>query len=431
MRWAAEATLAALVIAGVTTEAFSAAPQENAAAKDKASAVPPSIDGAIGKKLVSIDGSLITLSASEGGLSREIVTPNGAVQKTAFHFLNDRLGTVMDSRDTGKVTGVFRIGGSEINIQYADGSSETVLTNSAGGISIATKSPRSAIYCTTWYPEGHVFSQEERETAVAQYASRLGLADGGGSKIDASAHTDCNADAFAQSETAAKPGSGKMEPTKTDNNAEVAKANSKAATPAALAAAGVLAGSLGGSAIAATKPVASKRPQVVNAATTAPKTTTDVAAEGHVIEVRNSEVHRIDGDSVAPPATAADPVGTRAAQKLASLDPNQGMAAPNQKGASSCLSVDSDGNYWGFRNHCAYAVQFAYCLMGTSPIASCQDGAVAGSVAGYGFGALVTDRSLQETGVTHDFRWVACQGGVGEVIPRLEQASPPSGRCVR
>jgi hypothetical protein len=104
---------------------------------------------------------------------------------------------------------------------------------------------------------------------------------------------------------------------------------------------------------------------------------------------------------------------------------------PGQHGASTCLSVESDGTHWGFRNHCGYTVQFAYCLMGGKQLASCSDGAVAGSVAGNGFGALVADESLKETDAKHDFRWVACQGGAGEVIPHLDQIDPPSGRCVR
>ena len=87
--------------------------------------------------------------------------------------------------------------------------------------------------------------------------------------------------------------------------------------------------------------------------------------------------------------------------------------------------------HWGFRNHCGYDVQFAYCLMQGNQLASCHDGAVAGSVAANGFGALVADESLKETDAKHDFRWVACQGGAGEVIPRLDQIEPPSGRCVR
>jgi len=76
-------------------------------------------------------------------------------------------------------------------------------------------------------------------------------------------------------------------------------------------------------------------------------------------------------------------------------------------------------------------VQFAYCLRSGAALASCSDGAVAGSVAGNGFGALVADESLKETDAAHDFRWVACQGGAGEVIPHLDAVDPPSGRCVR
>jgi hypothetical protein len=56
---------------------------------------------------------------------------------------------------------------------------------------------------------------------------------------------------------------------------------------------------------------------------------------------------------------------------------------------------------------------------------------VGGKVAPNGFGVLVADQSLKEVDVTHDFRWVACQGGAGEGIPRLDQTNPPSGRCVR
>jgi len=88
--------------------------------------------------------------------------------------------------------------------------------------------------------------------------------------------------------------------------------------------------------------------------------------------------------------------------------------------------------HWGFRNHCAYTVQFAYCTLdGIVQLTSCKDGAVGGSVAPNGFGVLVADQSLKEVDVTHDFRWVACQGGAGEVIPRLDQTNPPTGRCVR
>jgi hypothetical protein len=145
-----------------------------------------------------------------------------------------------------------------------------------------------------------------------------------------------------------------------------------------------------------------------------------VAAEAREIEVRQSDVHVIDP----VPAQESKP------QVLASATAAN-PAAPEQKGASSCLSVESDGSHWGFRNHCGYTVQFAYCLLAGTQLASCRDGSVAGSVAGMGFGALVADESLKETDAKHEFRWVACQGGAGEVIPHLDQIDPPSGRCVR
>ena len=126
------------------------------------------------------------------------------------------------------------------------------------------------------------------------------------------------------------------------------------------------------------------------------------------------------------------PADAHAPQVLASANPPQGGAAPDQRGASSCLSVESDGSHWGFRNHCAYPVQFAYCLMsGGDRVASCSDSPLTGGIAGNGFGALVADESLKETDAAHDFRWVACQGAAGEVIPRLDQMNPPTGRCVR
>jgi hypothetical protein len=396
MRWAAQAAMAGLFVAGFSADAFSATAQDSTApAKEsaKAETAPASLDSVIGKKLVSIDGSLITLSASEGVLAREIVSPNGAVQKSNFRFINDRLGTVSDARDNAKVVGVFRTGQSDINIQYADGTVETLLATTAGGISLETKAPAGVAYCTAWYPEGHVFSTDERKAALAQYASRLGLADAGEKRTETS--HGCNA--------ASAPAA--------DSNVKKADApKAEAAKPAVLASAAgaaVAAGALAGK--------------------VAPKTA-DVAANAaaNAIDVRTSEVHAID--AVAAVAKPEEKTGTPAPQRLASLEQ---PAAETPKGASGCLSVESDGSHWGFKNRCGYTVQFAYCLMGGSLLASCKDGAVVGSVAGNGFGALVSDESLKETDVAHDFRWVACQGGAGEVIPHLDETNPPSGRCVR
>jgi hypothetical protein len=420
MRWAAQAAVAGLFVAGFSADAFSAtAPDSTAPAKEsvKPEAASPSLDSIIGKKLVSIDGSLITLSASEGVLAREIVSANGAIQKSNFRFINDRLGTVSDARDNAKVVGVFRTGQSDINIQYADGTIETLLATTSGGISLETKASAGAAYCTTWYPEGHVFSMDERKAALAQYASRLGLGDNGDK---APASHGCNTAApTPPADTSAK----KIDPPKAD-----------AAKPAVLASAAG-AGAAAAAAVKAAPKVAdvaatAVAPKLADAAATAVAAkTTDVAASAaaKAIEVRTSEVHAID----AVAATGEKPdakTDAPAPQKLASLEQ---PAAETPKGASGCLSVESDGSHWGFKNKCGYTVQFAYCLMGTSALASCKDGAVVGSVAGSGFGALVTDESLKETDVAHDFRWVACQGGAGEVIPHLDETNPPSGRCVR
>src|SRR5204862_6364458 len=127
---------------------------------------------------------------------------------------------------------------------------------------------------------------------------------------------------------------------------------------------GVRATVVGATAIADAGSAASKRAQVVKTANAAAsKTTADLAAETHAIEVRNSKVHLIDTNSATEPTQVEKPEAP-APQKLASLETNRGAVPPNQRGASNCLWVESDGSHWGFRNKCEYTVQFAYCLMG-------------------------------------------------------------------
>jgi hypothetical protein len=121
----------------------------------------------------------------------------------------------------------------------------------------------------------------------------------------------------------------------------------------------------------------------------------------------------------APPAAAAS---------IASNDKND---------AGHCLKVDSDGSHWGFRNACDFAVQFAYCMAGGSDsLTACGDRntvttSAAGSVAANGFGALMADTSLKEKDAAHNFRWIACGGGAGEVVAHLDHYEPPAGRCER
>src|SRR6266446_2176711 len=398
MRCAARAAWTAIVMVGAATNVHSA-PRVEAPAppKEKEAQAAQSLDAVIDQMLISIDGSIISLTASEGRMAREIVGANGAVQRTSFVFINDRLGTVADARDAAHITGVFRASESEIEIQYADGSSEIVLANAAGGISIESRAPSSDAYCTSWYPEGHVFSLDERKAALAQYASRLGLAEGVEKKPDAG-RFGCKAG------------------TSTANAAPVAEKAAAASAPAAPAAvpvapvtapAAVSAPPAGDKAVpAAGKQGAAKSPPAPRRVTRAPTPLPGLAAPKNApsrlaeltptkpVEVRESEVHLIDTD---PPKDSQ--AQTDASASAAALPANADIAA--QIGASTCLSVESDGMHWGFRNHCAYTVQFAYCTLdGVVQLTSCKDGAVGGSVAPNGFGVLVADESLKEVDVT-------------------------------
>lgn len=114
-----------------------------------------------------------------------------------------------------------------------------------------------------------------------------------------------------------------------------------------------------------------------------------------------------------------------------SASPATPLIIPPRRTASNCLSVESDGLHWGFRNHCAVDLQFAYCVMkGADRLTSCGQSVVPGSVAANGFGALVADTDLKRPDATHAFRWVACVGGAGEVVPHLDQIEPAAGRCL-
>jgi len=175
MKCAAVAAWSAVLLVGVATAAYAAAQGDPSPPKRDEAKAAKSLEATFGKTLIAIDGSTIEIIASEGRISREIVTPNGAVQRSNFVFINARLGTVADAREASRVLGVFRASDSEMLIQYGDGSSETVVPNSDGGITIEMSSPKNPTYCTAWYPEGHVFSLEDRKAALLQYANRLGL----------------------------------------------------------------------------------------------------------------------------------------------------------------------------------------------------------------------------------------------------------------
>jgi hypothetical protein len=351
---------------------------------------PAAIAGISGKKLLAIDGSSLTLTTNDDGIAREIVAPNGTAKKNQFAFLNDRVGSVSDGDGNDKVVGVFRLTAKGIVTEYSDGRSEVLYPNSDGGVSMLLNAPSGEAFCMAWYPEGHRFSLDERKAALAEYASKLGL--------DAAAPKKA-------AKPAPKPSCG---------------------TPAADAESGPLPATHGASAAPKLTPIpkperhAGLAHPFMQVASTQPASFTAPAPRdsGQPVEVRNATIHTIDADArdVTP------------GHEMASLDPHPAPSAA----ASQCLSVDSDGQHWAFRNHCGYDVQFAYCLMNAGdPLASCDKGSISGSVSPNGSSALIADKSLSETNADHDFRWVACSGGAGEVVVHLDHSDPPAGRCVR
>ena len=100
--------------------------------------------------------------------------------------------------------------------------------------------------------------------------------------------------------------------------------------------------------------------------------------------------------------------------------------------SSDCLSVETNGADVGFRNRCAYGVQFAYCLQKASdPAVTCDAGSKTGTIAASGFTAVLQDAGIKSAEAEHDFRWVACSGNTNDVVAHLDRADPPAGRCVK
>lgn len=339
-------------------------------------------EGISGKTLTGVDGSRIALTLIEGGIERQITETNSQPKKTTFTFMNDRLGTVVE--DGGQaaganVTGFFRLTDTGVEVRYADGRGEMLTATPDGGVLMRLSAINGDMSCRSWYPSGHLFSDTDKKLAVAEYASRLGL----GPAPKESCEGAPAAPLAATPPSAFHP-------------AEVKPPHEKAAH---------------------IKPTSFISPSIMPSAAPA-----KLAALTSVT-VKDSVVHSIDEGA---DAAAAPPV------VMTSLPKTQALPA-GQRDASVCLKVESDGAHWGFRNSCGYAVQFSYCMWhGSEQLASCDDGhAVSGSVAANSIATLTSDTRFGGKEDNHDFRWVACDGGAGEVVAHLDHADPPSGRCER
>ena len=323
-------------------------------------------DAVTGTKLSSLEGSTAQLSLGESGLDLAVTAPDGGTTDKLFEYVSDRLGVVYDSGDKSTPIGVFRQSGNGIDAEYADGHSELISTNNGGGLTIAIHAPDSGLMCMKWYPQGHVFDESERKEALAAYANKLGLS--------------------------------------SDENMKAPAATSCTDAPARTA--------------SVQKPVAKAGRAPVKLAMQTPKT----------ILVKASDIHTIDpmpGAAIAATAFAAPAVADTGAHLV-----KTSAEVPPNHGASECLSIDSDGQNWGFRNACDNSVQFAYCLQnGKDAGTACGSGTAIGGVAQHGFFALIASSAVIDD--NHQFRWVACAGDAGTVTPHLDRTDPPAGRCVR
>jgi hypothetical protein len=340
-----------------------------------------------GVKLIAVDGSALTLSSSEGGFALALAAPNGAIRHSTFSFVSDKLGTIADDGDAGHVVGFFRETDSGLEAQFADGRTESLIANGDGGVALTLHAAGGETSCFAWYPSGHAFSATEKQAALAAYAERLGVSE--------------------HARKAARPA---------QTCAPAATHIARKQTPPPPAQGPYKIGMYQGGAVMSSG-----------------------AAGLTQVAVRTSEVHTIDAAvaplaAISPPAATVQPAAP-VSQQLSAPPLAQvtlASAVPDGHGASDCLAIESDGANVGFRNRCAYGVQFAYCLQKASdPAADCGAGARSGAVSANGYVLLLTDTNIKSADAERDFRWVACSGGNGSVVAHLDRADPPAGRCTR
>lgn len=340
---------------------------ETLAAKPPAPASAPF--GAVsGKTLGGVDGSSIALNLIEGGMELQVMPADGNARKTTFTFMTDRMGTVVE--DSG--------------VSGAGTSVTGFFRLTAKGVEVRYADGRSAMLSSSG--DGVQMALEGDTGASCRSWYPAGHA-------------------FSEA----------------DKKAALNAYASRLGLP-------VAAGDTGGGCSSAVAPLASNSAPPVSST---PEKRSDAKAPARIAKA-SYQLGDYKGLEAVSVRTA--PVRPVDAEVKASLGETLAAVAPktaDKDAASSCLKVDSDGSHWGFRNDCSFAVQFAYCMAGGQGLADCDKGAVPGSVAANGFGALSADNSLKESDAQHSFRWIACGGGAGEVVAHLDRFEPPAGRCER
>ena len=401
---------ALLATAAIALTAQSAAAGGPAQPVDAASLMvtdgPGWLGSMAGEKLVAVDGSTLTLSASEGGLAIALISQNGIAQRTSLAFMSDRLGTISDDADAGHVTGFFRETDNGLEAQFGDGRTESLVANTAGGISLTIRDAAGGATCTSWYPADHVFSAAERKAALDAYAAHLGLEQ----------KTKRRSHAASVCVPGIRVVKNKISPRAAQGMITVSHPDTT---------------HVGGPRQSLSMPISAK---------------SSMAPSLVPVIVRASDVHLIDAPTAnvvkaslavptaigAPTIQSAQIVQPQPAPPAVAVPEQTASLVPVGTGASDCLTVESDGANLGFRNHCAYGVQFAYCLQRASDAAAaCDAGTKTGAVSANAFAAVLLDTNIRTADADHDFRWVACSGNTGDVVPHLDRSDPPVGRCVR
>ena len=124
------------------------------------------VDQIAGKKFTAADGSSMTFLVYQGGLAREIHTANGQTLIETYSLKARDAGTVSDADSGSAPAGTFKITAAGLTAEYADGHSEMLAPNGAGGMRMMLHGAGGELTCTAFYPEGHRFSDAERQAAL-------------------------------------------------------------------------------------------------------------------------------------------------------------------------------------------------------------------------------------------------------------------------
>jgi hypothetical protein len=381
-------------LAGATALAFVALTSA-AMAGDAQGLAPDWITSVAGQKLEAVDGSSILFSVSDRNVALAVTSPSGETQKNVFAMMNDKLGTVSDGANGDHLIGFFRTVDDGLEAQFADGHTEQLTMNAGGGISVMLNSAANGKACMAWYPHGHVFSDAERRTALAEYAQRLGVKD---ARIAPVSHS-CDAPS-EQKSASVRPGAQQIKPK------DRIVANAKGLVPIMVRTSVV-------HAVDATAPAA---------AVVAPKAVAIAAPKAEIVAAAPHKIPTVSMDAMVQQASAT----------TSDDDDTQEAAVEPGHGASGCLSVDNDGSDFGFRNQCGFNVEFSYCLESSDdPAIACDAGSRAGNVSANGFVPLLRGVNIKTEDAEHDVHWVGCTGSAQDVVAHLDKSDPPAGRCVR